>query len=101
MGWCEMEHKWGNEPCIILHQGARSRGYKHCEGARARESEREREGPALLIFSRPFVVRLLISPAVRPCVRTLLVCSYALPRLLCLDIPFYRHKEMTQLYNGV
>jgi hypothetical protein len=38
-GWCEMEHKWGNEPCIILHQGARSRGYKRCERARARESE--------------------------------------------------------------
>jgi hypothetical protein len=39
MGWCEMEHKWGNKPCIILHQGARSRGYKRCERARARESE--------------------------------------------------------------
>jgi hypothetical protein len=39
MGWYEMEHKWGNEPCIILHQGARSRGYKRCERARARESE--------------------------------------------------------------
>jgi hypothetical protein len=39
MGWCEMEHKRGNEPCIILHQGACSRGYKPCEGARARESE--------------------------------------------------------------
>jgi hypothetical protein len=37
MGWCEMEHKRGNEPCIILHQGARSRGYKRCERARARE----------------------------------------------------------------
>jgi hypothetical protein len=52
MGWCEMEHKWGNEPCIILHQGACSRGYKPCEKARARESElerarvRERRGPA-------------------------------------------------------
>jgi hypothetical protein len=51
MGWCEMEHKRGNEPCIILHQGARSRGYKRCERARARERERERL--ALLIFSRP------------------------------------------------
>jgi hypothetical protein len=50
MVWCEMEHKWGNEPCIILHQGARSRGYKHCERARAsrreRGRERERRGPA-------------------------------------------------------
>jgi hypothetical protein len=39
MGWCEIEHKWENEPCIILHQSACSRGYKHCERARARESE--------------------------------------------------------------
>jgi hypothetical protein len=39
MGWCEMEHKWRNEPCIILHQGARSRGYKPCERVRARGSE--------------------------------------------------------------
>jgi hypothetical protein len=32
MSWC----KWGNEPCIILHRGACSRGYKPCERARAR-----------------------------------------------------------------
>jgi hypothetical protein len=54
----------GNEPCIILHQGARNRGYKRCERARAGErvgeSEREREGLALPVFSRPFVVRLLV-----------------------------------------
>jgi hypothetical protein len=75
----------GNETCIILHQGARSRGYKRCEGARA--GEREREGLALPIFSRPFVVRLPVPPPV-------------LPPLPVLDIPFYRHKEMAQLYNG-
>jgi hypothetical protein len=45
-----------NEPCIILHQGARSRGYKRCERARAGErvgeSERERgSGPARLLPS--------------------------------------------------
>jgi hypothetical protein len=45
-----------NEPCIILHQGARSRGYKRCERARAGErvgeSERERGlGPARLLPS--------------------------------------------------
>jgi hypothetical protein len=71
---------------------------RESEGERERvgESEREREGPALLVFSRPFVVRLLVSPAVRPCVRRLLVCSYAcMPSpLSLLDIPFYRHKEM-------
>jgi hypothetical protein len=35
-----MEHKRGNEACIILHRGARSRGYKRRE--REREGERER-----------------------------------------------------------
>jgi hypothetical protein len=43
MGWCKMEHKWGNEPCIILHQGAHSRGYKRCERARVRERASRRE----------------------------------------------------------
>jgi hypothetical protein len=64
----------GNEPCIILHQGACSRGYKRCERARARK----REVLVLLVFSCPF-------------------CR-APP--FVLDIPFYRHKEMAQLYNG-
>jgi hypothetical protein len=41
-----------------------------------REGERERERLALLVFSRP--------------------PSSSSP----LDIPFYRHKEMAQLYNG-
>jgi hypothetical protein len=35
-----MEHKWGNEAYIISHWGARSRGYKRREGARARARER-------------------------------------------------------------
>jgi hypothetical protein len=32
----------GNEAYVILHRGARSRGYKRCERARARERERKR-----------------------------------------------------------
>jgi hypothetical protein len=36
-----MEHKRGNEAYVISHRGARSRGYKRREGARARASERE------------------------------------------------------------
>jgi hypothetical protein len=43
MGWCKMEHKREDEAYIILHRGARSRGYKRCE--RARERERERVWP--------------------------------------------------------
>jgi hypothetical protein len=35
----------GNEAYVILHRGARSRGYKRCEGARAREREKERVRP--------------------------------------------------------
>jgi hypothetical protein len=38
-----MEHKRGNEVYIILHRGARSRGYKRRERARARARGRERE----------------------------------------------------------
>jgi hypothetical protein len=41
MGWCKMEHKREDEAYIILHRGARSRGYKR------REREREEEGSAL------------------------------------------------------
>jgi hypothetical protein len=36
-----MEHKRGNDAYIILHRGARSRGYKRHERARARARERE------------------------------------------------------------
>jgi hypothetical protein len=38
MCWCEMEHKRQDKPCIILHQGARSRGYKHVTRGRGRGS---------------------------------------------------------------
>jgi hypothetical protein len=94
-----MEHKWGNKPCIILHQGARSRGYKRCEGARARERERERVRPC---SSSPVPLSCVYS-SLLPCVRVFVRCSYACmlsspPPFL--DIPFYSHKEMAQLCNG-
>jgi hypothetical protein len=111
MGWCGMEHKWRNEPCIILHQGACSRGYKPCERARVRErvgeSERERgSGPC---SSSPIPLPCVYS-SLLPCVR-MLVCSYAHPSvppfsslfpLFCgaLDIPFYRRKEMPNCTMG-
>jgi hypothetical protein len=37
----------GNEAYIILHRGARSRGYKRRKRARARERERKRESSVL------------------------------------------------------
>jgi hypothetical protein len=36
-----MEHKRENEAYVILHRGARSRGYKRRERAKARARERE------------------------------------------------------------
>jgi hypothetical protein len=99
MGWRGMEHKWRNEPCIILHQGACSRSYKPCERARAREregvSERERgSGPCSS------------SPIPLSCVR-MLVCSSLCPPLFfsspsrgALDTPFYRRKEMPSCTMG-
>jgi hypothetical protein len=41
MGRCKMEHEREDEAYVILHRGARSRGYKR------RERERERESLAL------------------------------------------------------
>jgi hypothetical protein len=88
-----MEHKREDEAYIILHRGARSRGYKHCE--RERERERKRGfGLEVSCLSLPPPPRLsysacLCSPAfVASCLRK------------ALDIPFYRCKEMAQLYNG-
>jgi hypothetical protein len=37
----------GNDAYVILHRGARSRGYKRRERARARARERERESPCV------------------------------------------------------
>jgi hypothetical protein len=42
-GLMQDEHKRGNEAYIILHRGARSRGYKRRERERERASARERE----------------------------------------------------------
>jgi hypothetical protein len=55
----------------------------------------------VLVFSRPFVVRLLVSLAVRPCVR-MLVRSFFFPSPLrgALDTPFYRRKEMPSCTMG-
>jgi hypothetical protein len=74
MGWYGMEHKRWDKPCIILHQGARSRGYKH----RKREEEsRSVSPPSPLRESPPFLL-----PREGP------------------GPPFYRCKERVQVYNG-
>jgi hypothetical protein len=71
-----MEHK-GDETYIILHRGARSRGYKRRERERVRPWVEPSE-----LASSPFL-SFLASPG------------------KALDIPFYRYKEMVQLYMGV
>jgi hypothetical protein len=102
MGWRGMEHKWRNEPCIILHQGACSRGYKPCERARVRESEGESERER---GSDP----CSSSPAPLSCVR-MLVCSYARPSILppplvlscgALDTPFIDVRRCPTVQWGV
>jgi hypothetical protein len=42
----------GNVAYVISHRGACSRGYKRCEGARARASEGERESVPACCLSR-------------------------------------------------
>jgi hypothetical protein len=78
-----MEHKREGEAYIILHQGARSRGYKRCERARASERER-RFGLEVSYLSLP-PSRLSYSAC---------LCSPFVPPRKALDIPFYRYTEM-------
>jgi hypothetical protein len=79
---------------------ARERGR---ERASRRERERERVRP-LLVFSRPFVVCLLVSPAMRSYVRVL-VCLFVFP-IASPSLPwgpghpFYRRKEMPSCTMG-
>jgi hypothetical protein len=92
-----MEHKREDEAYIILHRGARSRGYKHCERARARARERE-SSPEVRCLSLPSL-RLSHSACLYSRAFATYVYASAPPRK-ALDIPFYRYKEMAQLYNG-
>jgi hypothetical protein len=68
-----MKHKREDEAYIILHRGARSRGYKL----------REREG--VWPWSEPSELASFTSPL-----------SSFFGKVL--NIPFYRYKEMIQLY---
>jgi hypothetical protein len=71
-----------------------SRGYKRCERARARESERERVRP-LLVFSRyAFVCLFVFSLA------PLSSFFCPPPPRGALDTPFYRCKEMPSYTMG-
>jgi hypothetical protein len=85
-----MEHKRGNEAYIILHRGAHSRGYKRRERERVRSCGEvpELASAASLLLCLPPLVPFSLRASVRP------------PLRKALDIPFYRYKEMAQLYNG-
>jgi hypothetical protein len=65
----------GNVAYVISHRGARSRGYKRRETARARARGRR---PTLLVLQRLSTT----------CLRK------------ALDIPFYRYKEMPSCTRG-
>jgi hypothetical protein len=85
-----MEHKREDEAYIILHRGARSRGYKRCE--RARASERERGfGLEVSCLSSP-PPRLSYSACL--CSPAFALSVFRIPLRMALDIPFYRYKEM-------
>jgi hypothetical protein len=83
----------GNEAYVILHRGARSRGYKRHEGARARAREREATLSMCLCVcqreSPPLCVSTCAPAPTRTCLRK------------ALDIPFYRYKEMLSCTMGV
>jgi hypothetical protein len=79
-----MEHKREDEAYIILHRGARSRGYKCCGRARARERER---GFGL-------EVSCLSLPPPRLSYSACLCLPAFAPLRKALDIPFYRYKEV-------
>jgi hypothetical protein len=98
IGWCKMEHKREDEAYIILHQGARSRGYKRCERARAREREREREREGLALRWAVWVCLHRVSPTLPASAR---LSSLFVPPRKALDIPFYRYKEMSSCTIGV
>jgi hypothetical protein len=83
-----------NEPCIILHQGARSRGYKRCERARAGERVGESERERVRVWPCPS------SSVPLSCVYSSSCRASPTPRG-ALDTPFYSHKEMPSCIMGV
>jgi hypothetical protein len=82
----------GNEAYIILHRGARSRGYKRREGARARARERG------LVVNMSVYVNVNLHLSVSPRAPAPTSTSTSLKK--ALDIPFYRCKEMSSCTTG-
>jgi hypothetical protein len=70
MSWCEVEHKRGMR-LVLSCTRVLAVGVTSVARERERESEGERESLALLVFSHPFVVRLLV---LLPCVPPLSLC---------------------------
>jgi hypothetical protein len=102
--------KEGNKAYIILHQGARSRGYKRRE--RAREREGESSALRWAVWACLYCVSPTLPASAHP--RCAFVCLCYVSAVACLlspyvvaclrkalDIPFYRYKEMPSCTMGV
>ena len=101
-----MEHKRGNEACIILHRGARSRGYKRRERERERGRERVQSYGEVPELASAASFLLMLPPLIPFSLLAFVHVSRARapffsPRRKALDVPFYRYKGMAQLYNRV
>jgi hypothetical protein len=95
-----------------LHRGARSRGYKRCEGARAGEREKERDRPRGELSQSASTASLLLCLPQLACLRLFVRRTFVrsvfirffpfsfFPRK-AMDIPFYRYKEMPNCTMGV
>jgi hypothetical protein len=75
----------GNGAYVILHRGARSRGYKHHERARARESPCVR--PSLPISSAP-PPSMSTCPVVNVCPRERVCVSTSTSTCLDVNVPW-------------
>jgi hypothetical protein len=93
----------GNEAYVILHRGARSRGYKRCGRAGARERERKRGfslEASCLSLPLPCLSYSACLCSSASCARVFVRAFFPSP-WKALDIPFYRYKEMPSCTMGV
>jgi hypothetical protein len=78
----------GNEAYVISHRGACSRGYKRCEGARARASGGERESPCVSPRLSPTSHVVSVATSVHDVQRVFTTSNVCFRRPTCVfDVP--------------